>query len=349
MLTITTMSIIFENSKACFISHKKYIDSLYNNIDCKHSFQLKEGLFEILTPYKHARNILTSVSNSLDNQLELDANYVKETYEKFSIELMKHNILHNSDSQIKSNKFAQNMADQVYYETTKHKNTNFFGANPDTTTVKEINATKYLFPKNCQFYAFDILDIEKHLSGKKYDLILLDPPWWNKYIRRKRKKCDFAYQMMYNEDLKKIPVNKLLKDNGLIVVWCTNSPQHLNSLINDVFKKWNVEFVTKWFWLKVTKFGEPICGFSKPPGKQPFEQIIIAGKTKLKEEDRNKVIVSCPSAIHSHKPPLVEVLKKYLPENAECLELFARYLLPNWTSYGNEVIKLQHESLFDVT
>lgn len=33
----------------------------------------------------------------------------------------------------------------------------------------------------------------------------------------------------------------------------------------------------------------------------------------------------------------LDVFRKYLPQDAACIELFARNLLPNWTSWGNEV------------
>jgi len=53
-----------------------------------------------------------------------------------------------------------------------------------------------------------------------------------------------------------------------------------------------------------------ICKFSKPPGKQPFERILF-GRTSFGEQvaefknpEDGKIILSVPSAIHSHKPPL---------------------------------------------
>ena len=77
--------------------------------------------------------------------------------------------------------------------------------------------------------------------------------------------------------------------------------------------------------------------------------------------------------MHSHKPPLtgdglfhvllnfvydrqfnnlffyfVEIIKDYLPYEPKCLELFARYLLPGWKSYGDQVITFQNTSLFEV-
>jgi hypothetical protein len=48
------------------------------------------------------------------------------------------------------------------------------------------------------------------------------------------------------------------------------------------------------------------------------------------------VIVFCSS----------DVLAPYLPTKPRCMEIFARYLLPGWTSWGCEVLKLQHLSLY---
>lgn len=42
-----------------------------------------------------------------------------------------------------------------------------------------------------------------------------------------------------------------------------------------------------------------------------------------------------------------EILAPYLPPSPKCLELFARYLLPNWTSFGLEALKFQHKFLYE--
>jgi hypothetical protein len=51
-----------------------------------------------------------------------------------------------------------------------------------------------------------------------------------------------------------------------------------------------------------------VCKFSEPPGKQPFEQIVFGyrkgGNRKQPLPEPDRVIVSVPSAVHSHKPPL---------------------------------------------
>lgn len=50
--------------------------------------------------------------------------------------------------------------------------------------VSEIESDKFLIPPNCKFYNDDIQNISKIKFDDKFDLIVIDPPWWNKYIRR---------------------------------------------------------------------------------------------------------------------------------------------------------------------
>lgn len=44
----------------------------------------------------------------------------------------------------------------------------------------------------------------------------------------------------------------------------------------------------------------------------------------------------------------LEIIKEYLPNEPKCLEIFARYLLPGWTSWGLEILKFQHLSLYEI-
>lgn len=57
--------------------------------------------------------------------------------------------------------------------------------------ITQVNDESYLVPAECKFFCYDVKEIEHKLDllVHPYDLILLDPPWWNKYIRRKKAKC----------------------------------------------------------------------------------------------------------------------------------------------------------------
>lgn len=93
-----------------------------------------------------------------------------------------------STSTFDNNVCARNAAVKFYENTTMQ--TKLYGQNTNSTLHK---ANGYVFPPRCQFYCDDIKNMKK-LGDEKFDLILLDPPWVNKYIKRKKKiKKDEGY------------------------------------------------------------------------------------------------------------------------------------------------------------
>ncbi|CAH2042226.1 unnamed protein product, partial [Iphiclides podalirius] len=180
-------------------------------------------------------------------------------------------------------------------------------------------------------------------------MVIADPPWWNKYIRRlKVANSKLSYSMMYNEEISLIPLKNLLANNCLVAVWCTNSPSNVSAVKDLIFPKWGVEYLTTWYWLKVTTNFKPICEFGSGCKKQPYERIIFGKVGDVKNFPKSHLVISVPSALHSHKPPLLDVLGQYMEsKNPQTLELFARYLLPNTTSVGFEPLKWQHISLYE--
>lgn len=113
---------------------------------------------------------------------------------------------------------------------------------------------------------------------------------------------------MYNEDIASIPVKELLTDNCIVAVWCTNAPSNISAVKNIIFPAWGVEYITTWYWLKVTVDLEPLCDFGAGSRKQPYERIIL-GTVGNVNVPKDCLVTSIPSALHSHKPPL---LGKYI-------------------------------------
>ena len=116
-------------------------------------------------------------------------------------------------------------------------------------------------------------------------------------------------------------------------------------------KSWNLVILAKWYWLKVTRSGEPITSFQHSH-KKPFEILIIAGRQASpiprKIFENEHIIVSVPSGINSHKPPLLPIFRQIgmISKNDKCLELFGRYLLPNCVTIGNQCLLFQDIGLF---
>jgi N6-adenosine-specific RNA methylase IME4 len=47
------------------------------------------------------------------------------------------------------------------------------------------------------------------------------------------------------------PVGNWLAPGGLIVIWCTNNLKMINKVKEVLFKRWGVELIAEWVWLKV--------------------------------------------------------------------------------------------------
>uniref|UniRef100_H2Z3B7 Methyltransferase-like protein 4 n=1 Tax=Ciona savignyi TaxID=51511 RepID=H2Z3B7_CIOSA len=217
----------------------------------------------------------------------------------------------------------------------------------------KLNSEFYLIPAKSSFLMSDLKEIGSLVEAckhkEKFNCIVMDPPWENKSVRRGKK-----YDWLSLEDIKTIPLPDLAAPECLVVIWVTNKLKILNFVKEILFPFWSVEFITKWYWVKTTKFGKPIFPFENLH-KKPYETMIIgkfSPKHKMDQASdsdiKELVICSVPCSIHSHKPPLEAVLKRYanLSKDAKCLELFARSLVPHWTSWGNEVLKLQNTSYF---
>uniref|UniRef100_A0A0N4V3U2 Methyltransferase-like protein 4 n=1 Tax=Enterobius vermicularis TaxID=51028 RepID=A0A0N4V3U2_ENTVE len=255
------------------------------------------------------------------------------------------------------------------------------------------NNEEFVVPPNCSFILGDVR-LSRHLifrkkmtflfsflGGLHFDLIVLDPPWDNKSVRRKK---DFAicagihilpvdvlerapfscassyfivlhlvlfrqYDTFEYSELFDLRLSELLADEGFVVIWMTNN-EHVRSTVTSFLKCHCLRQLAVWHWLKVTKFGEKVCEFL-PAHKVPFESFLIACKKSLNQLTdnfvNNFVIVSTPCSVHSRKPPILPVLENLIGFKAKsCLELFGRYLLPSTVTVGFEALKLQNKRLF---
>ncbi|NXQ94135.1 METL4 protein, partial [Sagittarius serpentarius] len=211
---------------------------------------------------------------------------------------------------------------------------------------------KYLVPPKSSFLLSDISCLQPLLNyKKKYDVIVIDPPWENKSVKRSNR-----YSHLSSWQIKQIPVPALAAPNCLVVTWVTNRQKHLRFVKDELYPYWSVKTLAEWHWVKITRAGEFVLPLDSLH-KKPYEVLVLGrvqGDVKeplRKSEDvlpipEHKLIVSIPCSLHSHKPPLAAVLADFIKPDVECLELFARNLQPGWTSWGNEVLKFQHIDYF---
>lgn len=93
-----------------------------------------------------------------------------------------------------NNEAARLISQQFYAESSRHQVENLHGCNEtEKAIISGTEYQRYVFPKKCSFYCYDVRSIQDKMElNNQFDFILLDPPWWNKSIRRKKSKCTEA-------------------------------------------------------------------------------------------------------------------------------------------------------------
>ncbi|XP_073535223.1 N(6)-adenine-specific methyltransferase METTL4 isoform X2 [Phyllobates terribilis] len=219
--------------------------------------------------------------------------------------------------------------------------------------VIHLMGEKYLIPPRSSFLLSDISCMEPLLHYKKYSIIVIDPPWENKSVKRSKR-----YNYLSPMEIKQLPIPALAAPDCLVITWVTNRQKHLRFVKEELYPHWSIREQAEWHWVKITHSGEFVFPIDSVH-KKPYE-ILILGRLLTSDIStareletqvlppipQHKIIVSVPCSLHSHKPPLSEILKEFVKPDAERLELFARNLQPGWTSWGNEVLKFQHMDYF---
>ncbi|NXN16712.1 METL4 protein, partial [Indicator maculatus] len=211
---------------------------------------------------------------------------------------------------------------------------------------------KYLVPPRSSFLLSDVSCLQPLLSCKRrFDVIVMDPPWENKSLKRSKR-----YSSLAPWQIKQLPVPALAAPSCLVLTWVTNRQRHLRFVRDQLYPHWALQPLAEWHWVKITRAGEFVLPLDSLH-KKPYE-VLVLGRARgdPKEASREaeavpaipdqKLIVSVPCSLHSHKPPLAGVLAEFVKPDVQCLEMFARSLQPGWTSWGNEVLKFQHMDYF---
>lgn len=355
------MAILHQNDTGYLICHQKYLEETYR-------IPYRSIFFDLKTPFlkdleaesiaeiketgieKRRRRKKSAIKKELPIEESHVNNYLTEIGQFFREPP-------SSNDYRQNNKPAREAVDGFLSMTSPLQNTSLTleysnGANDESEKI--ICNELCIIPPRCQFYRHNISSLDVLVnSNQKFSLIVMDPPWTNRFIKRKRKFGTNSYHSLEDNMLKTMPIGNLCQDSALVAIWCTNSSTHLDYLRNELLPAWKLTYIATWFWIKVTTSGQFVCTWNGPSGKLPFERIIFArygdpDGQQLPFPD-GKLVVSVPCAIHSFKPPLIRLLQPFVIKESKCLELFARSLLPDTVSWGDQVPLLQHKSLFQET
>ena len=163
-----------------------------------------------------------------------------------------------------------------------------------------------------------------------YNVVVLDPPWWNRSVKRSKK-----YSYLTLNEVSQLPLPSILVDGALVVVWATNKRTLVESIKESLFKKWSVQFVAEWQWLKVTTSGEMVIDLDSVHRK-PYETLVVGihkkclSKPEGSPEDAGKVghgsvfsvpqqlVVCSVPTVHSQKPFLGAAIDRCLTGDKGC-------------------------------
>lgn len=170
---------------------------------------------------------------------------------------------------------------------------------------------------------------------KKYEIIYADPPWNEVGGGRIRRGADKHYSLMKTDDIIKLPVIKIVKDNSHLYLWITN-----NRLIDglEVMKMWGFEYKTIITWFKNRiGLGQYFRGITEhclfgTRGNLPY-------KLENGKRCQGKTGFYAEKTIHSRKPEEMREMINLVSyrKGFERIELFAREHTEGWDVWGNEV------------
>ncbi|CAK4085505.1 unnamed protein product [Aphanomyces euteiches] len=210
----------------------------------------------------------------------------------------------------------------------------------DQDDVYEYKKTLFILPRHSAFFLGDVFKMPP--MPNNFRVIVMDPPWENKTVSR-----GATYKTMPHTQLSKIDVPSLAHPDGcLLAIWVTNKPSYTSYIVDELLPSWGFSYAQTWHWLKVSADGNTVTPLQSMH-KLPFEKVILATRGNMAASIDPKIIVSIPLR-HSWKPPLEPFLSDLVHDKDAKLEIFARELRHNWTSVGNEVLKFQEMSYFEL-
>jgi N6-adenosine-specific RNA methylase IME4 len=172
---------------------------------------------------------------------------------------------------------------------------------------------------------------------KKYQIIVVDPPWEIKKIIKKVRpnQINMDYPMMPLNEIKKLPINDISNDKCIIFVWTIDKYLYQTP---EILKEWGFNYHLTMSWDKTN--GMAMFGFNRQT-----EFIVVGLKGKHEAYPSRKTIrtsFTAKSEYHSHKPDEFYIMLDELPYNPR-IDIFARnkrnniLIKNNWDVWGNEV------------
>jgi len=169
---------------------------------------------------------------------------------------------------------------------------------------------------------------------KKYQVIVIDPPWPVKKLTHKKRpnQITMDYPTMTVEEIKNLPVGNLANSSCWLFLWTT---QKFLFETKTILEHWGFSHLLTMGWEKT--YGKsadmPLFGF-----RWNLEFILVGYKTKPELWPKRPLIpcsFQAENIKHSQKPN--KFYKMIEPLGNARIDLFARQQRGGWDVWGNEV------------
>ncbi|KAJ9654402.1 hypothetical protein H2198_006564 [Neophaeococcomyces mojaviensis] len=210
--------------------------------------------------------------------------------------------------------------------------------------------TSFFIPQNSTFIwssiesALQVLDdfTQKSRTGPKFDLILMDPPWSNRSVRKARTYSTMEVQEADPFEQALQLVDSYSNQHSYVAIWVTNKLA-ISQRVRASMQEREFVLAEEWIWTKVTTKGEPVTPLSGL-WRKPYEVMFLFKHRSPFCIPSHRFIFAVPD-LHSRKPNLKSMFDTLLGPQ-KVLELFARNLTSSWWSFGDEVLKYQDSKLW---
>lgn len=230
--------------------------------------------------------------------------------------------------------------------------------NPYYKTIKvKFGLSNFLIPPRCSFAGIDIIEgvkmLNRYLTLSSIDssinqtlicyknpfVIIMDPAWDNNksikrkrtyetvsldYLRRLCKETKLLIDLIISLKSRKTLTNntKIEQPSIICAIWTTNLDKEF--VINEMLPLMNMKLSYIFKWHKITKIGLPV----KVHAGQEF---LLLAESKENSHNKNSnsadqnyhqgIMVSIPSAIHSHKPTIMPMISKLYNFNKNIFQI----------------------------
>jgi N6-adenosine-specific RNA methylase IME4 len=172
-----------------------------------------------------------------------------------------------------------------------------------------------------------------------YRTILVDSPWrFSNYSTKGEGKNPVAhYPCMPLAEIMALPISQLAAPDCVLISWCTAPmlPQGIEAL-----RRWGFTYKSAGAWGKQSKSGTKLAfgtGYIYRSAAEFWLVGTLGSPTQKVRNVRNLIVA--PVRAHSQKPEQMYADIESLWDGPY-VELFARATRPGWSSFGNQVGKL---------